>query len=172
MLHPPERRAGVPNGKTLVIQTDGIALSPQRDWLYYRALTDHHYWRVPTEALANESLSAKALAQHVQYLGDYALTGGLLMGGDGTLYGGDLEHRSVVAFKPEQRGGKPAFVQRTLVDGSGTVTWIDSFALQNNYLYFTDSNWHELSALNGYPHKDRVSIFRVKLPAQPGLFAG
>ncbi|MBN3853573.1 hypothetical protein G3N59_09310 [Paraburkholderia sp. Ac-20340] len=167
------RVARGPDGKTFTMQTNGIALSPQRDWLYYRALTDHHYWRVPTDALIDATLPATVLSQQVQSLGDYALAAGLLMGADGTLYGGDLEHRSVIALTPADRNGQPGFTQRTLVDGAGHITWADSFALQNNDLYFADSNWHELNALNGYPRKDRVSIFRIKLPPQPvGLFAG
>jgi sugar lactone lactonase YvrE len=161
------------DGSVLALQTDGIALSPQRDWLYYRPLTDHHYWRVPTAALIDESLSPQALAQRVQYLGDYALTGGLLMGADGTLYGGDLEHRTVVALTPVQRDGKPALAQRTLVNDPKQVSWADGFALQNDYLYFADSHLHELNFSNGYPREGRFTIYRVKLPPQPsGLFAG
>ncbi|PXW28480.1 L-dopachrome tautomerase-related protein [Paraburkholderia caballeronis] len=168
-----DRIARKPDGGVLVLQTDGIALSPERDWLYYRPLTDHHYWRIPVDALIDESLSATALAQRKQYLGDYALTGGLLMGGDGVLYGGDLEHRTVVALTPVVRDGKPALVQRTLVDEPKQVSWADGFALQNDYLYFADSHLHEVNFSNGYPREGKFTIFRVALPKQPaGLFAG
>jgi sugar lactone lactonase YvrE len=161
------------NRATFVRQTDGIALSPQRDWLYYRPLTDHHYWRVPTAALIDETLAPEALARQVQYLGDYAITGGLLMGGDGTLYGGDVEHRAVVAFTVTTRAGKPALAQRTLVNEPQRLSWADSFALQNDYLYFADSHLHELDFSNGYPRKGRFTIFRVKVPPQPaGVFPG
>lgn len=169
-----ERIARKPDGSVLVLQTDGIAISPHRNWVYYRPLTDHHYWRVPVAALIDETLSPAALAQRVQDLGEHALTGGLLMGADGTLYGGDLEKRTVVAFKVVQRNGKPALEQRTLVNEPERVSWADGFALQNNYLYFADSHLHELNNFsNGYPRKGRFTIFRVKLPPQPsGLFAG
>jgi sugar lactone lactonase YvrE len=82
------RIARAADGEVFVRQTDGIALSPQRDWLYYRPLTDHHYWRIDTASLIDDTMPRDALARRVQYLGDYALTGGLLMGTDGTLYGG------------------------------------------------------------------------------------
>lgn len=168
-----DRVARKPDGSVLVLQTDGIALSPQRDWLYYRPLTDHHYWRVPTAALVDETLAPQALSQRVQDLGEHALTGGLLMGGDGTLYGGDLEHRTVVAFKVVERGGKATLVQRTLVNEPQRVSWADGFALQNNELYFADSHLHELNFSNGYPRKGRFTIFRVKLPPHaPGTYAG
>jgi sugar lactone lactonase YvrE len=168
-----DRVARKPDGSVLVLQTDGIALSPQRNWLYYRSLTDHHYWRVPTAALIDETLAPAALSQRVQDLGEHALTGGLLMGDDGTLYGGDLEHRTVVALKVVEHGGKPTLAQRTLVNEPEQVSWADGFALQNDYLYFADSHLPELDFSNGYPRKGRFTIFRVKLPPQPpGTFPG
>ncbi|SDD49669.1 L-dopachrome tautomerase-related protein [Paraburkholderia lycopersici] len=169
-----DRVARKPDGSVLVLQTDGVALSPQRNWVYYRPLTDHHYWRAPTDALIDETLAPAALSRRVEALGEHALTGGLLMGGDGTLYGGDLEHRTVVAFKLVERGGKAALEARTLVNESQRVSWADGFALQNDYLYFADSHLHELDNFsNGYPRQGRFTIFRVKLPPQPpGTFAG
>ncbi|QGZ63521.1 L-dopachrome tautomerase-related protein [Paraburkholderia acidisoli] len=169
-----DRVARKSDGGVLVLQTDGIAISPQRDWVYYRPLTDHHYWRVPVAALIDETLAPQALAQRVQDLGEHALTGGLLMGPDGTLYGGDLENRTVVAFTVKERNGKATLDQRTLVNEPTVVSWADGFALQNDYLYFADSHLHELDNFsNGYPRKGRFTIFRVKLPPQPaGLFAG
>jgi len=169
-----DRIARKPDGGIVVLQTDGIAISPQRDWLYYRPLTDHHYWRIPTAALIDESLTPAALSQRVQYLGDYALTGGLLMTPDGVLYGGDLEHRTVVALTPVVRDGKPALEQRVVVDDpQKRLSWADGFAQQNDYLYISDSHLPETNFSNGYPREGRFTIFRVKLPKQPaGLFAG
>jgi Major royal jelly protein len=140
-----DRIACKPDGSVLVLQTDGIAISPDRDWLYYRPLTDHHYWRIPTAALLNASLSARELAQQTQFLGDYALTGGLIMSGAGVLYGGDLENRTVVALGLIEHDGKPAFVQKTFVGKHPQLSWADGFAIQNGYLYFADSHLHELN---------------------------
>jgi sugar lactone lactonase YvrE len=46
-----------PDGSAVATQVDGIALSPDAQWLYYRPLTDHNYWRVPTAALRDTKLS-------------------------------------------------------------------------------------------------------------------
>jgi sugar lactone lactonase YvrE len=168
-----DRIARKPDGSVVVLQTDGIAISPERDWLYYRPLTDHHYWRIPIDALIDESLSPAALAQRVQYLGDYALTGGLLMTPDGVLYGGDLEHRTVVALTPTARDGKPVLRQRIFIDEPRRVSWADGFAYQNDYLYFADSHLHETNFSNGYPREGKFTIFRARLPRQPAsLYAG
>jgi len=101
-----------PDGAVVAIQADGIALSPDTQWLYYRPLTDHNYWRVPTSALRDATLSAAELAGKVEYLGSAALSGGLIMDTAGTLYGGDLEHRTVVAMtiSPDHKLGSKVFV--------------------------------------------------------------
>lgn len=155
------------DGGVLTLQTDGIAISPDREWVYYRPLTDHHYWRIPTAALIDKSLSAKDLSQRTQFLGDGALTGGLIMSGAGVLYGGDLENRTVVAFNVIERDGKPALTQSTFVDKHPQLSWADGFAIQNGYLYIADSHLHELNFSNGYPRKGKFAIFRVRLPKQP-----
>lgn len=168
-----ERIARKLDGGVLVLQTDGIAVSPDREWVYYRPLTDHHYWRVPTAALIDTSLSAEALSQRVQSLGDGALTGGLIMSAAGVLYGGDLENRTVVAFDIVQIDGKPKLVQKTFVGKHPQLSWADGFAIQNGYLYIADSHLHELNFSNGYPPEGKLSIFRVRLPQQPAQgFAG
>ncbi|MDR5773939.1 MULTISPECIES: L-dopachrome tautomerase-related protein [unclassified Caballeronia] len=156
------------DGSVLVLQTDGIALSPDREWLYYRPLTDHHYWRVPTKALIDTSLSADALSKKVQFLGDGALTGGLIMSPAGVLYGGDLENRTVVGFDVVEKHGKPGLVQKTLVGKHPQLSWADGFAIQNGYLYIADSHLHELNNFsNPYPREGKFAIFRVRLPKQP-----
>jgi sugar lactone lactonase YvrE len=155
------------DGNVLVLHTDGIAISRDREWVYYRPLTDHHYWRVPTAALIDTSLSVEALSQRVQSLGDGALTGGLIMSGAGVLYGGDLENRTIVAFDIVERDGQPALSQKTFVGRHPQLSWADGFAIQNGYLYIADSHLHELNFSNGYPRKGKLSIFRVRLPKQP-----
>ncbi|WP_244817955.1 major royal jelly family protein [Caballeronia sp. Lep1P3] len=155
------------DGGVLVLQTDGIALSPDREWLYYRPLTDHHYWRVPTAALIDATLSVDELSKRVQFLGDGAETGGLIMSAAGVLYGGDLENRTVVAFDIVERDGKPAIVQKTFVGKHPQLSWADGFAISSGYLYIADSHLHELNFSNGYPREGKLAIFRVRLPKQP-----
>jgi sugar lactone lactonase YvrE len=101
-----------PDGSIVAVQADGIALSPDAQWLYYRPLTDHNYWRVPTAALRDAGLSNADLSGKVEYLGSSALSGGLIMDASGTLYGGDLEHRTVVALTltPDHKLNSEVFV--------------------------------------------------------------
>jgi sugar lactone lactonase YvrE len=55
-----------PDGSVRATQADGIALSPDAQWLYFRPLTDHNYWRVPTSALRDATLSEADLAKRVE----------------------------------------------------------------------------------------------------------
>src|ERR1700722_8179658 len=150
-----------PDGSVTAIHADGIALSPDAQWLYYRPLTDHNYWRVPTAALRDSKLSETELAKKVEYLGSSALTGGLIMDAHGTLYGGDLEHGTVVAIT---RTPSHTLNTKVFVSDPGKLSWADGFAISQGYLYIADSHLWEVAFKNNLPRSGPFSIFRVKLP--------
>jgi sugar lactone lactonase YvrE len=150
-----------PEGSVVATQADGIALSPDAQWLYYRPLTDHNYWRVPTRALCDAGLSDAELSGKVEYLGSSALSGGLIMDDRGTLYGGDLEHRTVVAFTltPDHKLSSKVFVS-----DPSKLSWADGFAISGGYLYIADSHLWEVAFKNNLPRSGPFTIFKVKLP--------
>jgi sugar lactone lactonase YvrE len=150
-----------PDGSEVKINADGIALSPDTQWLYYRPLTDHNYWRVPTSALRDTKLSGAELARKVEYLGSSVLSGGLIMDRDGTLYGGDLEHRTVVALTlmPDHKLSSKVFVS-----DPSKLSWADGFAISGGYLYIADSHLWEVAFKNDLPRSGPFTIFKVKLP--------
>ena len=152
-----------PDGSVMAIHADGIALSPDASWLYYRPLTDHNYWRVPTAALRDEALSNEELAKKVEHLGTSVLSGGLIMDADGTLYGGDLEHRTVVALTltPERK-----LRTRVFVSDPSKLSWADGFAISGGYLYISDSHLWEVAFKNNRPRSGPFTIFKVKLSQQ------
>jgi sugar lactone lactonase YvrE len=150
-----------PDGSQVAIHADGIAMSPDGRWLYYRPLTDHNYWRVPTAALRDENLSAADLAKKVEYLGSSALTGGLIMDSQDTLYGGDLEHSTVVAIRQTPRH---TLDSKIFVRDPGKLSWADGFAISGGYLYIADSHLWEVAFKNDLPRSGPFTIFKVKLP--------
>ncbi len=150
-----------PDGSEVAIHADGIALSPDTQWLYYRPLTDHNYWRVPTAALRDENLSEADLAKKVEYLGSSALTGGLIMDQQSVLYGGDLEHGTVVAIT---RTPSHTLDAKVFVRDPGKLSWADGFAISGGYLYIADSHLWEIAFKNDLPRSGPFTIFRVKLP--------
>ncbi len=150
------------NGQSVIIQADGIALSPDREWVYYRPLTDHNYWRVPTAALINARLTPTALVKSVQYLGAAALSGGLIEDRHGTLYGGDLEHSSIVALTLDPATGR--LKSKLFARDAGRLSWADGFAISGGYLYVSDSHLWEVAFKNDLPRSGPFTIFKVKLP--------
>jgi sugar lactone lactonase YvrE len=150
-----------PDGSVTAVQADGIALSPDARWLYYRPLTDHNYWRVPTSALRDARLPDTELAKNVEYLGSSVLSGGLIMDGNGTLYGGDLEHRTVVSFTMTT-GNKVR--SKVFVSDPSRLSWSDGFAISGGYLYIADSHLWEVAFKNNLPRSGPFTIFKVKLP--------
>jgi sugar lactone lactonase YvrE len=150
-----------PEGSPAAIHADGIALSPDAQWLYYRPLTDHNYWRVPTSALRDAKLSDADLTKKVEYLGSSALTGGLIMDSHGTLYGGDLEHGTVVAIT---RTPSHTLSTKVFVSDPSKLSWADGFAISGGYLYIADSHLWEVAFKNNLPRSGPFTIFKAKLP--------
>src|SRR5271154_3833473 len=150
-----------PNGSAVAGQTDGIALSPDAQWLYYRPLTDHHYWRGPTAALRDPKLSDSELAKKVEYLGNSVLSGGLIMDRSGTLYAGDLEHRTVVALTLTAH---KKLRSRVFVRDPSKLSWADGFAISGGFLYIADSHLWEVAFKNDLPRSGPFTIFKVKIP--------
>jgi sugar lactone lactonase YvrE len=150
-----------PDGSAVAVQADGIALSPDARWLYYRPLTDHNYWRVPTAALRDLKLSDAELAKKVEYLGNSVLSGGLIMDSRGTLYAGDLEHRTVVALTltPHRK-----VRSRIVVRDPSRLSWADGFAISGGYLYIADSHLWEVAFKNNLPRSGPFTIFKAKIP--------
>jgi sugar lactone lactonase YvrE len=157
-----DHEARRPDGSPVVIQTDGVALSPDARWLYYRPLTDHNYWRVPTAALRDASLSPADLSRQVQYLGSAALSGGLIMDKAGTLFAGDVEHATVVALTLDG----DHLTSRVFVRAPGQLAWADGFAISGRYLYIADSHLNEVAFKNHLPLSGPFTIFKVKLPPE------
>lgn len=150
------------DGKPVAIHADGLALSPDSQWLYYRPLTDHNYWRAPTTALIDAHLTPAELSAKVQFLGTAEMSGGLIMDSRSVLYGGDLEHGSVVGltFDPETHVAH----SKILVRDPGKLSWADGFAIHDGYLYISDSHLWEIAFKNHLPVSGAQTIFRVKLP--------
>lgn len=117
------------------VHSDGIALTPNAEYLYYVALTGHTLYRIPTKDLLNENLTAEELEASVEKVEKIPATDGMLFDDDGNLYLGGLEDNSI---------------NRLNVDGSlekliqdPTIRWADSFAKDSQgHIYFTTSQIH------------------------------
>jgi len=117
------------------VDADGIALTPNGSTLYYIALTGHTLYRISTDALRDESLSAEELARHVDRVAAVPATDGMLFDREGNLWLGGLENNAINRLDP---AGK---LIRVLQDPA--IRWADSFAMDKaGTLYFTTSQIH------------------------------
>lgn len=162
-LHIYGKLARKKDGGLPVTQDDGIALSADRSWVYYRPLTDHHYYRIPAAALRDTSLTDKQLDAKVQYLGQSVMSGGIEMDACDRIWAGDIEHHRLYMLtlsKDQKR-----LIPHKIYDNPKVMDWADGFAIANGYLYISDSRLDELAFRNSPPISGPTTIFRMKLPA-------
>lgn len=122
-------------GQTPQVHADGIALSPDRRWIYYQALTGRTMYRVPTAALRDATLSDAELAAQVEVVGESGVSDGLLFDAQGNLYLSSLEENAINRFDPEH--------VRHLVVADPRLAWPDSFARgPDGWIYVTTALIH------------------------------
>jgi sugar lactone lactonase YvrE len=141
------------------MHSDGIALSPDGMWLYYKPLTDDKLYRVKTEDLRNESLNAQQLAGKVQDLGKFVTTDGMTFDPAGNLYLGDLQKSAIVKISPDLK-------MSTLIQDDRLI-WPDSYSVsKDGYLYVSCSQIQKQPDYNQGVNKRTTpyTIYRIKLP--------
>ncbi|WNG38204.1 hypothetical protein F0U61_34455 [Archangium violaceum] len=117
------------------VQSDGIALSPDRKTLYWSALSGHTLWRIPAEALRDPQQNDEALAKKIERVATIVATDGILFDTKGRLWLGGLEDGAIYRYVP---GGA---YEQVLKDPR--LLWPDSFAEgPRGDIYVTTSQIH------------------------------
>jgi sugar lactone lactonase YvrE len=125
------------------VHSDGIALDPAGEYLYYQALSGRTLYRVPTAALRDAKLPAKDLEARVEKVGETGAADGILFGPDGKLYLSAVEEDAVKRFDPATR-------QVELVVRDPRIAWPDSFAAgPDGSLYLTICQLHRMPEPGG-----------------------
>jgi sugar lactone lactonase YvrE len=147
----------IKEGKPVKINSDGIALTPDGAWLYYKPLTDNKLYRISTEDLRNANLADTALASRVQDLGRFTTTDGMIFDKAGNLYLGDLQNYSIVRIDKDHK-------MTTLVKDQ-RLLWPDSYAIADGYLYISCSQIHKQPEFNNGVNKrtSPYTVYRMKL---------
>jgi sugar lactone lactonase YvrE len=145
-------------GKPVKINSDGIALTPDRNWVYYKPLTDDKLYRIKTEFLRDWNLDDAALAGKVEDLGRFASTDGMIFDKAGNLYIGDPQTYRIIRISPELK-------MTTLVQDDRLI-WPDSYSIADGYLYISCSQIHRQPEYNNGVNKrtSPYTVYRMKLP--------
>ena len=88
-------------GKPMKVNADGIALSPDRQWLYFKPLSDTKLYRIRTADLQNALVTGADVGNKVEDLGgNFTCSDGMIFDKRGNLYLSDMEHDAIVQITP------------------------------------------------------------------------
>ncbi|QZE12801.1 hypothetical protein K4L44_09390 [Halosquirtibacter laminarini] len=120
------------NGK---VDVDGLALTPDREYLFYAALSGHSLYKISTKMLTNFNLDEQKMATAVIRVGTIPATDGMAFDKKGYLWLGGLEQNTINRRSPD------GTIQSVWKDDH--IKWADSFAIdENGFVYFTTSQIH------------------------------
>ncbi|WES99496.1 L-dopachrome tautomerase-related protein [Chryseobacterium arthrosphaerae] len=121
------------DGSLLKVNSDGIALAPDNQYLYYKPLTDNRLYRIKTDLLRDFKTNEAVLNKNVEDLGKFITTDGMIFDKKGNLYLGDLEKNSIVKITPDLK-------MQTIVKDDEKLIWPDSYSISDDgYLYISNS---------------------------------
>ncbi|MEO1583447.1 MAG: L-dopachrome tautomerase-related protein [Planctomycetota bacterium] len=140
------------SGFSPLVHSDGLALSPDNEYLYYQALTARTLYRVPTGPIREVLRPTRAAADmpaprwagatiesvddRVESLGTTFATDAMIMDDNGVLYFTSLENDAITARLPSG--------ELTMVTSDERLVWPDSFCIHNGLLYVTTARIHEV----------------------------
>jgi sugar lactone lactonase YvrE len=146
-------------GQPVAFQSDGIALSPDRTYLYYKTIGDKKLNRIKTTALNDTNLTSQQLAGAVEDLGNFANTDGMIFDGKGNLYLGDPVTYSMIQVTSDLKMHSWIKDERLI--------WPDTYSIsKDGYMYITTSQIQRQPDYNNGVNK-RTSpymLYKVKLP--------
>jgi sugar lactone lactonase YvrE len=140
------------NGKPVKINSDGIALTPEGEWLYYKTLTDDKLYRIKTEALRDWSLNDAELGKKVEDLGHYTTTDGMIFDEKGNLYLGDLQNYRIVKIDKD--------LKMSTVVHDRRLIWPDSYSIADGFLYISCSQIQKQPEYNNGINK-RITPYTI-----------
>ncbi len=145
------------NGMPVKINSDGIALTPDNDWLYYKPTTDDKLYRIRTEYLRD--FSNNSLGDKVEDLGHKCASDGMIFDDAGNLYLTDIQNYRIVRIMPSANHSMSTVVQ------DERLIWPDSYTISGGYLYVTCSQINKQPDYNEGVNKRTTpyAVYRVKL---------
>jgi sugar lactone lactonase YvrE len=128
-------------GKPPQFKSDGLALSPDGDYLYYKAITANTLYRIATGVLRDPGKSPAQVSAAVEKVGQTFPADGLWFDQKGNLYLSDVTHNAVVRRTLNGKLETVAEDQR--------LQWPDSFAEgPDGSLYISASHINESPQFN------------------------
>src|SRR5690625_3226463 len=147
------------NGSPFRSHINGIALTHDNTYFYFKPINGYALYRIATEYLADENLSDQELLEKVESAGNTVITHGMVADPKHNIYLTSSIDYSIKYIDPKG-------VLHTLVQDR-RLLWPDSLGIgSDGYLYFTcaqinrEANWNSGENKVEYPYQ----VYRVKLP--------
>ncbi|UZR96910.1 L-dopachrome tautomerase-related protein [Chondrinema litorale] len=147
------------DGKAFSSNVNGIALTKDFKYLYFKPINKLNLFRVETKYLADADLSEKELAKKVEDVGEVGITHGLAADDKGNIYLTTSINYTISYVTPEGE-------LHTLVQDA-RLLWPDSLGTgSDGYLYFTCAQLQRLPQWNNGVDKTEYpyTMYKVKLP--------
>ncbi len=146
-------------GKAFSSNVNGIALTHDFKYFYYRAINQTKLYRIATEYLANPNLTDAELATHVEEVGETGISHGMIADEKGNIYLTDSPNKCIRYVTSSGR-------LEMLVQDKRLI-WPDTFSIgRDGYLYITCSQINRTPKYNN--GEDKVEypfrLYKVKLP--------
>ncbi|MDB5956834.1 L-dopachrome tautomerase-related protein [Ramlibacter sp.] len=143
------------DGRGVEFSADGIALSADGRWLYWQAIKGRTLYRVPTEALRDDSLPPEQLESQVEKVGENGPADGLWIDAADRMYVSAVQENAVKVREGQQL--------RMLVQDA-RLRWPDTFSQgPDGTMYVTashipDMNWFDAAK----PLAVKTTLFRIE----------
>jgi sugar lactone lactonase YvrE len=142
-----------------VSNVNGIALTKDNKYFYFRAINQTKLYRIKTQFLADANLTDADLSPKVETVAETGVCHGMIADSKGNIYLSDSPDHAIQYVTPD---GKVHFLVK-----DERLIWPDSFGISSDgYLYLSASQMHRLPRYNDgadkteYPYR----IYKVKLP--------
>ncbi len=147
------------NGQPFVSNINGIALTHDNRYFYFKPINSYHLYRIATKYLADTALSDKALLEQVEFMGSTIISHGLLADKKGNIYLTSSTDYSIKYLSPDG-------ILHTLVQDK-RILWPDSMGIgSDGYLYFSCAQINRLAGWNHGKNKVKYPyrIYKIPLP--------
>lgn len=159
VLHLDNRDVVDDSGKPFSSNVNGIALTKNNEYFYFRAINQTKLYRIKTAVLADAKLAENDLSNAVEMVAETGVCHGMIADKKGNIFLSSSPDYSIKYVSPD---GK----LHTLVTDK-RLSWPDSFGIgDDGYLYLSCSQLNRQEKYNNgkdrtyYPYR----IYKVKLP--------
>lgn len=135
-----------------------IAISENRDLIYYGAMGAKKIYTIQTKLLADENTTSKDLENAVTFYANKTKSDGFKVDADGKVYVTDVENSAISVSTTSG--------MKTIAQDNKRLSWPDGVAIHEGYLYIVANQLHNLALLNNGKDVSKPPYLVLKINIQ------